>query len=453
MPNWLPAALPARSDKRGWRDAVAIWLLCEIIGAHRIARGQTVFFRGPLYQVERVELARDFGTDVDEISEALNWLRQIGVLEVIHRTRIDCRGQPTGMRVFAYPIMSRLDELRQQFQATGKTPAPVKYEPRRAKRTDPHQGSQTSSSAVHVVEGSTAPTSGFDLPDDGACVLTAPQERQKLDADASGGEVSTQWHDDRRDDRRSLDGGGGGGDAAADQNEQTPANSFPTRSGHEPPAASSTWHRQVAPGQPAAAAPPPWRPARPPSDLIIETPDQQRAWKLGCRLCVLYAEVFMRSGHARTCKLNHNDSVRAFNYFNRYPQCGAFYVTSVFILALMLVTDNESGNGYDKLWHSRWAVDFRRFLAYLESGRIESEIGRAGTKINTWRALRLYFTQSELIHFGWDPNNIPAVRIDPDDIWEADPDAADYYQTQQLPLPVEVQVVLDNRNKHDKPRT
>jgi hypothetical protein len=56
IPFWLCAVLLPRSARRGWRDYVAHHILSEIISAHRLKDGR-VFFRGPLYQVNREDWA------------------------------------------------------------------------------------------------------------------------------------------------------------------------------------------------------------------------------------------------------------------------------------------------------------------------------------------------------------------------------------------------------------
>jgi hypothetical protein len=87
IPWWLGAALPPRSDRRGWRDYVAQYILSDIISAHRIKDGQ-VFFRGPLYQVNREHWAEQIPTTLKEVSLSLTWLADgLGVIGRVQRVR------------------------------------------------------------------------------------------------------------------------------------------------------------------------------------------------------------------------------------------------------------------------------------------------------------------------------------------------------------------------------
>jgi hypothetical protein len=430
MPRWLPGALPPRSTKRGWRDAVSLWLLSQIISAHRVSEGGQAFFRGPLYQINRRELARQLCTNVDEISESANWLQQIGVIGLVHRTRLDDDGQPRGSMVFAFPIMTKLESYRKQYLSSSKTPEPIKYEPERSTRGQPDSGCRTVSSTACVVGGSTSAKRQFDFAEETASIVTAAKQRTGVPSSAGGGAG-----DD--------DDGGSGEAPGAVKDKQVPAPSKSANSAQRPPATAPNRNGHDTTGQSADAAPPRWRPARPPANLVIDTPEQRQAWNRASRLCTFYSQVMMRSGHARSCDLTHSDKVRAFKFFSDCPQSGALYVTSVFINALLLVDDDQAdhGEGYDDIWYCRSALNFQKFLAYVKSGRIESEIGRAGWKINAWRELRLYFTESELLYYGWASDKIPIVRIKPDEQWESDPSAQTYYRDRNLPLPIEIQAI------------
>ena len=443
LPRWLPGALPPRSSKRGWRDAVSLMVLSEIIGAHWVREGEQVFFREPLYQVKRCELAQRCCTDPDEISETVNWHQQIGVIGLVHRTRLDDNGQPKGSTVFAYPIMTKLEQLRRQFLATGKSPKPVPYEPQDSKRRGLKPGGRTGTSEAPVVDGSTPPKRQFGPAEEAAPILTAPQPRLKLAA-SDGGETSTQRQRDG-DDRRSRVGGARGGEAAKDQEQRLPGTSAQSTAPRWPPAQTTHNSHHNSTATPAGSALRLWRPARPPADLIVETPDQQASWVRASRFCTLYSQVVMRYGSAKTCQLSHNDAVCAFRFFSECPASGSFYITGVFIDALLLANEMDRENGsYDPIWHCRFALNFRKFMAFVKSGKIESEIGFAGNKINTWSSLRLYFTQSELIFYGWLPENIPIMRIRQDELWENDPLAPSFYRDRGLDLPPEFECVKSN---------
>jgi hypothetical protein len=438
VPRWLPSALPPRSSKRGWRDAVSLLLLSEIISVHRVSNGGEAFFRGPLYQIGYAALARQFNTDVDEIGESANWLRQIGVVGLVHRTRIDHDGQPRGSMVFAFPIMGKLEEFRQAYLATGKTPAPIKYESRVSSKKGTELDSRTVSSATHVIGGSPSPKRQFAHADETAPILTAPKQQLKLAG--SGGETSTQRHN-ACDDRGSRVVAGGGGMAADDKGKQVAAPTNYNNSAKRPSANSAHLNGQRPSGPSAELAPPHWRPARRPADLTIETPEQQTAWRSASRLCTLYSQVMMRYDETSCCDLPRSDHLRAFKFFSDFTQSRSFYLTGLCIRALLLRNDSDfdANGGYDGIWHCRWVLNFAKFLAYVKAGKIESEIGHAGVKINTWYELRMFFTESELIFYGWRSDKIPIMPIEQSDLWETDPAATLFYRNRNLPLPVEIQ--------------
>ena len=116
--------MPPRSDRRGWRDYVALYILSDIISAHRLKDGQ-VFFRGPLFQVNREDWAEQIPTTLKEISLTLTWLADdLGVIGRVQRARL-VDGKPCGSQTFAWPIVPRIQELLDYFQEHGQA-MPVK---------------------------------------------------------------------------------------------------------------------------------------------------------------------------------------------------------------------------------------------------------------------------------------------------------------------------------------
>ena len=78
--------------------AISILVLMEVISVHRVTPGKDPYWSGPLYQVNRNDLSYQFGCVVDDVSSALQWLRQVGLVEVVHRTHIDGIGKPCGTK-------------------------------------------------------------------------------------------------------------------------------------------------------------------------------------------------------------------------------------------------------------------------------------------------------------------------------------------------------------------
>lgn len=154
----------------------------------------------------------------------------------------------------------------------------------------------------------------------------------------------------------------------------------------------------------------------------------------------------MRSTTARSRELCRGDAERAFRYFVEYVQQTAFYTAGILIKACSATQHSKRDQGFDKFWHCREVMNFPTFIRYMASGEIESEIGCAGHKINTWYALRMFFTQSELLYYGWKPDRIPSIRIDRDELWEHCGDALDFYTSRGLRLPDEVQAALNNKS-------
>jgi len=451
-PKLLTAALPPRGPKRGWRDFVAHAVLEEIISAHREMRGGGVFFNGPLYRVVHRDLARQLCTSPDEISSALTWLEALGVIGRVPRTLLNDEGQPCGKQVFAYPIMPALQELLDRYQTTGKTPGPFVVTPKRA-------GLTPAKRQVDSLEDPGSP------PRRRGDSLNCAQAQQKH-AESVGLLSAQRLERVAKDDRRRRVGTGGG--AAADNKAQVP---------HMPPATPprsadatrSTPQRQPAPMPPAPAhdpskegsngplsppASPLWTPPPPPMSLKVDNEAKRTAWMRATKFCALWAQAITRLNFLSTCTPTTPDYQAAFKFFLNHPETGSFFPVAIAIDAWFLTREPEP-TGYDDLYHVRTSLEIRRFFQSLASGKLESEVGRRFT-INAWDDLRLCFTESELIHYGWPVSRVPIKGLKPDQLWENDPDALKYYRDRNLPLPLEVaeadnrRCVLDQKNQEKK---
>lgn len=441
-PRLLTAALPPRGPKRGWRDSVTHAVLEEIISVHRPNNHGEVFFDGPLYRVVRRDLAQRYCTSPDEVSSALTWLEALGVIGREERTLLDEDGQPRGKQVFAYPIMSALQELLDTYKATGKTPKPFSVTPQRGRLTSPKNQVGSAKEA-----GSPPGRTGDSL--------NCAQAQQKHAE--SVGEASAQRHervaqDDRL--RRAEDGGGEADDHKAQVPHLPPA--APPRSAD---GARSNPARQAAPGPPARArgpgkpgsgghgstpASPCWTPPVPPAEIKLEDEAKMKAWEEGARLCALWGQAITRRNYVVTCTPTIHDHQIAYKFFLTNPQTKALYTIAVAIDAWSL-TREPNRKGFDDLYHVRASLELRAFVQSLGSGKLESEVGRYLT-INCWADLRACFTQSELLYYGW-PSSIPVIGLPLDEVWENDPGAPRYYLRRKLPLPPEVAEADDRRRE------
>jgi hypothetical protein len=443
----LTAALPPRSTKRGWCDFVAHALLEEIIGVHRVKKSDDPFFDGPLYKLKRGQLARQLCTSPDEISSALSWHEALGTVGCIRRTRIDEDGQPRGKEVYVYPIMAKLQELVEQYQATGRTPEPftIKRETAKPNPTATLQRAGVTSLKRRLDStkegGSPTERNGHSL----NCVQT----QQKHD-DESGGEASAQRREQIvSDDRQRLAAAGVGGEADDDQETQVPdvpskmpkggkliaqASIESARREGRPRSTSSASNN----GNAHTSASPTWPVPTPPAALAIETEDEKVAWRKASLFCTMWEQAITRLNWCSVCTTTAGDHKSALKFFLQEPQAGPYFILATAINAWNLSQDPKPKNrGWDTLYHVRSSREIQVFIRSYASGKIQSEIGQH-FEINTWADLRLCFTESELIFYRLRAEKVPILALESEDLWENDAYAPDYYRAHRLPLPPEV---------------
>lgn len=451
-PRHLTAALPPRSCKRGWCDFVAHAVLEEIIGIHRADRNGNVFFTGDLYQVKGRDLARQLCTSPNEISSALSWLEAQGLIVRVTRTLLDDDGQPRGKKVFAYPVMDALQALVEAYKATGKTPKPFYVPPRRGGLTPEKSQVDSRKEAVSLAQR-------------GGYSLNCPERQQKsaesdsvtfAEASASMLHCGLPDHVGRK--SHAVNGGG----SAADRNKQIPSSpsacpSAPqahgTQAAHSTPHPSKAQHSATLTHEPldgnghmSASPSAHWTPPLPPNSLTLANDDEKKAWKKAARFFAIWPQAQMRLGYVNCCKPTSADHEAAFHFFIGNPQTNPFYAVSVAINAWS-ASQEKKPERYDTLFHCRKSLILRSFLQSFAAGKLEPEIGGYGLKINTWKDLRLCFTQSELMFYGW--LEVPILKIHTDELWEHDPDAPEYYRCRKLPLPPEVAAVEKLRQQDD----
>ena len=435
-PRNLPAALPRRSQRHGWRDAVTVFLLCELVSVHRVERGKDPFWRGALYQINRGKLAREFGCEPDEVSAALSWLKCLGLVFVMRRTRIDDAGKPTGTEIFVAPRMDRIQQMQAWFADNGCPMSASKL-----MDSDPLQerlNSRSDGAEVALEDGST--------PFEPGTYLNCAKRQQKLDAE-SGGETSAQRqspvvNDDRR--NRADDGGGEAADNISAQTPQHvplrrglsqagPTAPMPTAVAHGPKEGSEdeTCKHRV------SIAPPARRSTQPemPDDIEPDTKSID-AWRKACLFCALWAQAIVRRQHVSVCKPTRSDHKTAFHFFHDNPHANPFYAVAVAIVAWYVAGQEEEPDRWDKFYLCRKSLEIQAFIRGLTSGKLESQIGQSGWEINAFEDLRMVFTESELTSYGF--TRIPILEIDPETLWEHQSGTPDFYRIRELPLPPEV---------------
>lgn len=445
IPVWLAAALPPRSDRRGWRDYVAQYILCDIICAYRFRDGQ-VFFRGPLYQVNREAWAKQIPTTLKEISLTLTWLSDdLGVIGRQQRIRL-MDGQPCGSQTFVWPIVPRLLELRNFYLECGHA-MPVKCQAADSSSDTPQPGDglesnstpafeatpplglrqshsllQSHSSLISATTPNAAEGNGEALL--GAIIIEPAQDEQSL-AIARGGKTKERQ--------------GVSGDASTQADLAPPVPKAPI---HHTDATlnyngdvHTTSHR-------TDAAPPHWSPPDPPKAIQVVTKDDQIAWRKAMRFCAMWQEAIVRSECLTSSVFTLADKQAVYSYFLHNYTVRGFFPLAVAMNAWEIArADVQPRNKHRRLYHIPHSLDPRQFIGSMNSGKIEAEVCMF-YNVNAWETHRWWFTESELVYWGWNKASIPIKAIKPDQLWEYFPSAPNYYRARHRDLPPEVAAVV-----------
>jgi hypothetical protein len=445
-------ALPPRSKRRGWRDYVALFILSDIISAHRLKNGK-VFFRGPLYQVNREEWAKLIPTTLKEISLALTWLADgLGVIGRVQHVRL-VDGQPCGSQTFVWAVATRIHELLNYFLEHGQA-MPVENRasdaatelgesrdglegnsvPAFESTSSPdskqlHPRPQTNSSLTSAATPTAAEGASESLPATTTDKLAQAGQKR---ASARGGRTSERQ-------RASRDA-----DPKVDLAPSAPMPRATARDGHVRVDGYVKANDDVhAPNGPATdAAPPLWSPPPPPKSIQLKTNEDRIAWRKAMRFRALWQECIVRTGTVSSSSFTLPDQKAAYSYFQAHPEIVGLFPVTVAIHAWQLAREGAlPNNGRRRLYHIPHSLDPRQFLGSMHTGKLEAEVGLFA-HMNAWKDLRSWFTESELVYWGWNKAKMPVMALEPDQLWEYNPRAPLYYRNRHRDLPPEVAAVV-----------
>lgn len=205
---------------------------------------------------------------------------------------------------------------------------------------------------------------------------------------------------------------------------------------------SGNGHGHVPNNPPTPAAPPPWSPPPPPNSIQIVAEADQKAWRKAMRFALMWQEAIVRSGTVTSSAFTLADKQAAYRYFRDHPAVTGSFPVAVAIHAWQLAREGaQPRNKRRQLYHIPHSLDPRQFLASMSTGKVEAEVGLFDD-VNAWETLRFWFTESELVYWGWTVANIPVMALDPDQLWEYDPLTPRYYRDRHRDLPREVAAVV-----------
>jgi hypothetical protein len=234
----------------------------------------------------------------------------------------------------------------------------------------------------------------------------------------------------------------GDADPKADLAPPAPRPKAPAHPGQPNAQVNGNGDPRPANGPPTAAAPPPWSPPPPPNSIQLVTDDDQRAWRKAMRFALMWQEAIVRSRTLASSAFTLADKQAAYRYFRDHPAVTGDFPLAVAIHAWKLARQGDQPrNKRRQLYHIPHSLDPRQFLASMSTGKVEAEVGLFDD-VNAWETHRYWFTESELVYWGWNKAKLPIVPLDPDQLWEYDPATPRYYLDRHRDLPPEVAAVV-----------
>jgi hypothetical protein len=340
-----------------------------------------VFFRGPLYQVNREHWAEQIPTTLKEVSLTLTWLAEdLGVIGRDQRVRL-VDGKPCGSQTFAWPIGTRLQETLDYFQEHGhamtvKSRGPDKtsdapelrdglegnFAPAFEATPSPgsrqlHPHAQSNSSLTSATTPTAAEGSNSSL---AATTTNEAAQGGQRRAGAGGGRTSERQR------------ASGDADLKTDLAPPAPKPKAPARNGHARvngqanAKVNGNGRIHTPTGPSTAAAPPRWPPPPPPKCIQLETTEDRAAWRKAMRFCALWEKAIVRSGAVTSSAFTLADKQAAYSYFQAHPEIVGLFPVAVAIHAWQLSPNEE-----DRASPSR-SIQFGRgtgTLAHLAAAR------------------------------------------------------------------------------------
>lgn len=114
MPRWIVAAIPPMGKRQSKKTLIAILYIVEILSAYRPKSG-AVFWQGPLYKVNRKDMADRFCCHVDDISEVQTHFETHGWIIVDRRSNWE-GDQPRGSMTYVMPNARVIDAALRKAQ-------------------------------------------------------------------------------------------------------------------------------------------------------------------------------------------------------------------------------------------------------------------------------------------------------------------------------------------------
>ena len=444
-PRWLSAGLPKVGEHRGWIDHVVIGVLSHILSAYRVIGKRTKpYWSGPAYQINRRELALLLDCRLRDISTAVVFLERIGLIWVFRKTRYN-NGEPCGTVVNVIPNVEAIADMLREVEAAGRgvlqnqdqvvtdgsSEGVLSH-----KAKVPESGTQGGG-----VEHSAPTKSGTQTHEDAHKSLNVLKTANSAEGHTA---QPVTPHSAPSPSHRLGRADGGGGGAAADASSTSCSQADRDE--------VVDLNEQPKPGPPGAAGPLPVaassRNGHRANGPTSAAQDHARVERQVSNFCYYWDEAGRRSGYLELVQINEGDRKALRTFFENESVCPGWFA-AVAIRAWAAGEDIKKKGNFDPVWGCCRSKDIQSFIR-LRS-RILSELGANRFKVNAYKNLRRYFTDSELRNQGFDVE-VGLEVLNPARCWENDEDAPGYYVDRSTEMPPEVRAVLADASSHDNKR-
>lgn len=415
-PRWLSLALPKIGKNRAWIDHTIEGVLCWVLSAYRLSGKRTKpFWNGPAYQVNRRELAVMLDCRARDISTAVRFLEDLDLIWVWRKARyVD--GEPKGTLVMAIPNVEAIADMLRETEAVADCLLHKSDVHEKAENLNEAEEPNSGTQGVEV-QHSAPQKSGTRASKDEHKSLNAPKQHNAAAGRTAERVVHTSSPTSHS--LRSVAEGGSGGAAAADKYKSRlqPAES-----------ADDTGSRdgQRADGPTSEA----------PNDCYYPSAKEQAesfVW--------LWIEAGRRTGAVELVNVLKSDRELLEKFF-RENNVDCCWMVAMAIKAWFAADKVERSGGFDTVWGCRRSKDIQTFLRFRS--KILNELGANGIKVNAYKNLRRWFTDSELRQQGFEIL-APLELIQASRCWEDASEASAYYEGFELEMPPEVRAALAER--------